>query len=66
MRRAPKSTALTVKSGQKMNAGQNMPVRLRGLPFRATDEEIYDFLNGYNVVPCSLKYKFDENGRKSG
>jgi hypothetical protein len=49
-----------------MNVGQNMPVRLRGLPFRATDEEIYEFLNGYNVVPCSLKYKFDENGRKSG
>lgn len=44
----------------------NVPLRLRGLPFRVPDEDVYDFLAGYNVVPGSLKFKFDENGRKSG
>lgn len=41
-------------------------MKLRGLPFWATDDEIYEFLDGYNVVSNSLKYKYDENGRKSG
>jgi hypothetical protein len=39
---------------------------LRGLPFRATDDEIYEFLEGYGVRLGSLKFKLDDTGRKSG
>jgi len=39
---------------------------MRGLPFRATDEDIISFFTGYDLIPTSIKYKLDENGRKSG
>lgn len=41
-------------------------LRMRGLPFRATDEEIEKFFTGYDIMPNSIKYKLDESGRKSG
>jgi RNA recognition motif-containing protein len=33
---------------------------MRGLPFRATDDEVVDFFSGYNMIPTSIKYKFDD------
>jgi len=39
---------------------------MRGLPFRATDDEVISFFAGYDVITSSLKYKLDESGRKSG
>lgn len=39
---------------------------MRGLPFRATDDEVVDFFAGYNIIPTSIKYKYDDQGRKSG
>lgn len=39
---------------------------MRGLPFRATDDEVVEFFAGYNAISTSIKYKFDDQGRKSG
>lgn len=39
---------------------------MRGLPFKATDQEIIQFYSGYDILPASLKYKLDDQGRKSG
>lgn len=39
---------------------------MRGLPFRATDDEVIEFFAGYNIIPTSIKYKYDDQGRKSG
>jgi heterogeneous nuclear ribonucleoprotein F/H len=51
--------------------GTNLPnekgaLKMRGLPFRATDDEVVDFFAGYNIIPTSIKYKYDDQGRKSG
>ena len=39
---------------------------MRGLPFKATDVEIYEFFYGYDFIPNRIKFKLDEAGRKSG
>jgi len=37
------------------------------LPFKATDEEIAEFFDGYNMVPGSIKYQMnEETQRKTG
>lgn len=41
-------------------------MRLRGLPFEVTEDEIYSFFDGYGPVVGSLKFKVNENGRRSG
>ncbi len=41
-------------------------LRLQGLPFKATDEDVAAFFEGYNMVPDSLKYQMNEEGRKTG
>jgi len=33
---------------------------LRGLPFRATDDEIIEFFLGYSMIPASIKHKYDD------
>lgn len=49
-------------SGPKEQAA----LRLQGLPFKATDEDVAAFFEGYNMVPNSLKYQMNEEGRKTG
>lgn len=71
MRRAPADTKIPEKyqvQGTKRAAEyeQISAIRMRGLPFKATDDEIENFFTGYNIIPNSIKYKLDENGRKSG
>jgi RNA recognition motif-containing protein len=39
---------------------------MRGVPFKATDEEILEFFAGYDIIRSSLKFKLDEAGRRSG
>jgi|LauGreDrversion4_2_1035121.scaffolds.fasta_scaffold223809_1 hypothetical protein len=39
---------------------------MRGLPFHATDDEIYGFLEGLSYKLGTLKHKIDESGRRSG
>ena len=41
-------------------------LRMQGLPFKATDEDIEEFFSGYNMVPGSVKYQQNEEGRKTG
>lgn len=39
---------------------------MQGLPFKASDEDIEEFFQGYNMVPGSVKYQQNEDGRKTG
>lgn len=41
-------------------------VRIRGLPFRATPQEIADFFDGYGVISNSIHIGQDNSGRPSG
>ena len=41
-------------------------VRIHGMPFQATREEIYEFFADYKVVPDTLIYGLADDGRKSG
>ena len=43
-----------------------MAVKIEGLPFRATQDQIYDFFAGYEVVRSSLIFGLQNDGRKSG
>ena len=40
-------------------------VKMRGLPFEATDNDILDFFGKYNPIPHSLKIGYN-GSRKSG
>jgi len=58
LRRARKDTKLEPK--------EQAALRMQGLPFKATDEDIAEFFEGYNMVPGSIKYQQNEEGRKTG
>ncbi len=39
---------------------------LKGLPWKATEEDIAQFFDGYNYIPESLKWQVNEEGKKTG
>jgi heterogeneous nuclear ribonucleoprotein F/H len=41
-------------------------VRIHGMPFQATREEVYEFFADYKVVPDTLIFGLADDGRKSG
>jgi len=41
-------------------------VRLRGLPFGCSKEEISQFFNGFEIVPNGIALSFDHQGRSTG
>jgi len=41
-------------------------VRLRGLPFRVSEQEIMDFFQAFNFIPTSVQIDKDTTGRSSG
>jgi RNA recognition motif-containing protein len=59
IRRAPTDSSL---GGPKEQAA----LRLSGLPFKASDEDIAEFFADYNMVAGSVKYQMSEEGRKTG
>ena len=67
VRRAPADTIIPQKPvRQNLEYETVGALRMRGLPFKVTDEEIIDFFSGYQLIKNSIKYKLDEAGRKSG
>lgn len=59
MRRAPADAPV---GGPKVEAA----LRLQGLPFRATEEEIAEFFEDFNMVSGSVKFQLNEEQRKTG
>lgn len=41
-------------------------IKMRGLPFRASTEEVVSFFKGFHVLPDSLHLGVDNLGRPSG
>ena len=39
---------------------------LKGLPWKATEEDIVQFFEGYNYIPESLKWQVNPEGKKTG
>lgn len=39
---------------------------MRGLPYRATDEEVFEFYKDYKIKEDSLQWGLQEDGRKNG
>lgn len=62
IRRAPADSSLSGDAGPKEQAA----LRMQGLPFKASDEDIEEFFAGFNMVAGSLKYQMNEDGRKTG
>jgi RNA recognition motif-containing protein len=61
VRRAPANSQIGESSAKEPAA-----LTLKGLPFKATEEDIAAFFEGYNMVPGSIKYQMNEEGRKTG
>ncbi|XP_064396265.1 heterogeneous nuclear ribonucleoprotein F-like isoform X2 [Halichondria panicea] len=45
--------------------GENV-VRLRGLPFGASDDQVHDFFSGLSIMPGGIVIQRDEDGKESG
>lgn len=41
-------------------------MKMRGLPYEAREEEIYDFFGRFQPIPRSLRFGYNREGRKSG
>jgi len=55
------------RSGGGIQVGEHTGfLRMRGLPFSATKEEIVSFFSGYNIVPESIVLTFRNDGRATG
>lgn len=61
VRRAPANSQIGESSAKEPAA-----LTLKGLPFKATEEDIAAFFEGYNMVSGSIKYQMNEDGRKTG
>lgn len=60
---------LAKKDSQLAGSGpkEQACLRMQGLPFKATDEDIEEFFSGYNMVAGSVKYQMnEETERKTG
>jgi hypothetical protein len=47
-------------------SGESRTVKIRGLPFRATPLDIFNFFEGYGILAESLQMGLDALGRPSG
>ncbi|XP_017777377.1 PREDICTED: heterogeneous nuclear ribonucleoprotein H-like [Nicrophorus vespilloides] len=54
------------RSGAQFGANEDGVVRLRGLPFGCSKEEIAQFFSGLEIVPNGIKLMTDYSGRSSG
>ena len=50
----------------KYDRDDEVALRIHGLPFQATREEIYEFFADYKFVPDTLIFGLADDGRKSG
>ena len=50
----------------KYEQDDEVAVRIHGMPFQATREEVYEFFADYKVVPDTLIWGLADDGRKSG
>lgn len=42
-------------------------IKIRGMPYRATDEEVYDFFRDYKIKPESMQWGVNpDDDRKNG
>lgn len=57
--------AYGLQMGQGMDAG-GIRVKLKGIPYRATEQQLMDFLRGYEVIPGSIQFGMEANGKRSG
>lgn len=48
------------------NATGGVRVKLKGIPYRATEQQVMDFLRGYEVIPGSVQFGMEANGKRSG
>jgi hypothetical protein len=60
VRKAPKDQALEDEPAEKG------ALTLKGAPWKTTDEDVAAFFEGYNMVPGSLKWQVNEEGKKTG
>nr|XP_042894512.1 heterogeneous nuclear ribonucleoprotein H-like [Parasteatoda tepidariorum] len=52
--------------GGRAFGGTGHCVHMRGLPFRAIEQDIYDFFRPLNISPISVRLRNDRSGRPSG
>lgn len=46
--------------------GETLSLRMQGLPFSATENDVYEFFRGLQIAPNGVVFKFNYDGRPSG
>lgn len=54
------------RTRKTLGSGEQGALRCRNWPWRASEEEFYEFFAGYNPVEGSLKFQVNEEGKKMG
>lgn len=52
--------------GGKLTQPAGATLKMRGLPFKASTEEVLKFFRGFSIVPETLQFGWDRYGRPSG
>eukprot|EP01112_Ceratiomyxa_fruticulosa_P010313 TRINITY_DN2721_c0_g2_i3.p1 TRINITY_DN2721_c0_g2~~TRINITY_DN2721_c0_g2_i3.p1 ORF type:complete len:203 (+),score=32.57 TRINITY_DN2721_c0_g2_i3:315-923(+) len=55
-----------ITASQSHSHGKGITLRLRGVPFQATTNEIEQFFSGFNFIRQSIRFGKNRDGRKSG
>lgn len=53
-------------AGVTHDENAQVALKMRGVPFRATESEVEEFFSDYKLVPGSIKFETGEDGRKTG
>ncbi|XP_063776189.1 G-rich sequence factor 1 isoform X2 [Pseudophryne corroboree] len=64
---SPTTQSSLSQSGQSMSVTPNdSTVRLRGLPYSCSEQDIVNFFSGLTIANEGINFVFDQRGRKSG
>ena len=61
-----KSSGRQASGGHSFGDSDQVALKMRGVPFRASEAEVEEFFSDYKLVPGSIKFGVADDGRKNG